>query len=481
MYDLFYACRAGRLLFSPEVKGILADPSFPRQIDLTALAQYMRFQHLLGDRTFLQDIRLLPPGSILTFDQSTGDLSVNAYWSFADLPNRESIHRAEAVEEVGRLLRLAVRSRSEGPLRPGVFLSGGLDSRTILGLIDRRPVTSITFGAPECRDVHLAARIASIVGSNHHWFDLSDSKWIEEWAPLHLTLTEGQHSWIHAHGISALPAARQWMDVELTGWDGGTVMGAPNTVSDLQVHAVDDLAFVNRMYSLFNLKYTWRSFSEAEEALLFREAYRPSLRGRALDSFREEIAPYLRFRPDIRGELFYLRNHCGRLTHNMVTFRRSHQEVRFPFFDYALIDFLYSIPARIRGPRQLYRQVIDREVPRLSRIPYDHDDLPPTYRQPWRGLHSLGVRLRSAVNRNIQPVFRERSLLYADYENYLRRGLRPWAESILFDPKTEARGLFDPQFVRSVMARHQSGLETNTIGKIAPLITYEMMLRQLVD
>jgi asparagine synthase (glutamine-hydrolysing) len=224
MYDLFFACRAGRLLFSPEVKGILADPSFPRQIDLTALAQYMRFQHLLGDRTFLQDIRLLPPGSILTFDQSTGDLSVNAYWSFADLPNRELIDRAEAAEEVGRLLRLAVRSRSEGPLRPGVFLSGGLDSRTILGLIDRRPVTSITFGAPECRDVHLAARIASIVGSNHHWFDLSDSKWVEEWAPLHLTLTEGQHSWIHSHGISALPAARQWMDVELTGWDGGTVM-----------------------------------------------------------------------------------------------------------------------------------------------------------------------------------------------------------------------------------------------------------------
>jgi asparagine synthase (glutamine-hydrolysing) len=92
----------------------------------------------------------------------------------------------------------------------------------------------------------------------------------------------------------------------------------------------------------------------------------------------------------------------------------------------------------------------------------------------------LGVRFRGAVNRNIRPVFRERSLLYADYENYLRRGLRPWARAS-FDPKTEARGLFDPQFVRSVMARHQSGLETNTIGKIAPLITYEMMLRQLVD
>jgi hypothetical protein len=52
------------------------------------------------------------------------------------------------------------------------------------------------------------------------------------------------------------------MDVELTGWDGGTVMGAPNTVGDRQVHAADDLAFVHRMFYLFNQEYTWPSISE---------------------------------------------------------------------------------------------------------------------------------------------------------------------------------------------------------------------------
>jgi len=481
MYNLFYACRGGRLLFSPEVKGILCDPGIPRRIDLTALAQYMRFQHLLGSRTFLEDVTLLPPASVLTFQPGGAQPELHTYWTFSDLPYEPGIQLPEAAEEVGRLLRLAVRHRSEDRLRPGVSLSGGLDSRTILGMIDRRPVASITYGSPNCRDVILAARIASAVGSDHHWFDLSDSQWVEDWSPFHLTLTEGHHSWIHAHGISTLTAAREWMDVELTGWDGGTVMGAPASAGDLQVHAVDDLAFVNRMFYLFNQAYTWPSLSESEEALLYCEPYRSTLRGRALDSFRSEIAAYLGLRPDIRGELFYLRNHCARLTHNMVTSKRSHVEVRAPFFDYPLIDFLYSIPSGIRGPRQLYRRMLDRELPMLSRIPYDHDELPPTESQPIRQLLKLGVRFKRTFNRYVHPMFPERSTLYADYENYLRTGLRPWAEGILFDPRTEARGIFDPCFVHSLMDRHMAGLETNTIGKIAPLITYELMLRHLVD
>jgi asparagine synthase (glutamine-hydrolysing) len=165
----------------------------------------------------------------------------------------------------------------------------------------------------------------------------------------------------------------------------------------------------------------------------------------------------------------------------MVTFRRSHLEVRFPFFDNALIDFLYSIPAEIRGPRRLYHQMLDRELPHLTRIPYDHDELLPTARSLRRQAHASGVRIRRAVNHHVRPMFPERPTLYADYENYLRRGLRPWVEGILFDRRTTDRGIFDPGFLRSILDRHQSGLEQWTIGKIAPLVTYELMLRQLVD
>jgi len=404
---------------------------------------------------------------------------VKPYWTFDDIPCRPEVSFDEAVEEAGRLLRRTVQRLSGDAYRPGVCLSGGLDSRTILGLIERRPVVSLTYGTHGCRDVYYARRIAQAMGSDHHWFDLPDGKWVKEHVDLHLALTEGFHSWIHMHGISTLSHARQLMDVCLTGWDGGTVMG--DTVEPLQVSAVDDAALITRLFYLFNREYTWPSMTDAEESLLYCDAVRKKTQGLALYSFRAEISRYLNYRPDVRAEYFYIRNHCCRLTQNMVTFTRSHVEVRFPFFDYDLFDFLYSLPAMVRGDRTLYRAVIQRETPRLAYIPYDHDELLPTTQPLIRGMHAVAGKLKRRFNRYLWPIFPERHTLYADYENYLRGELRAWAEDILFDRRTVERGIFNPAFLRSLMDRHLSGLEQWTIGKIAPIMTYEMMLRKLHD
>jgi asparagine synthase (glutamine-hydrolysing) len=481
LYPLFYTCRGGYLIFAPEMKGILCDGAFPRRLDLTALAQTIRFQHLLGGRTFFEDIELLPGASLLTYDLSTASCSVRPYWTFDDIPYRPKVSFDEAVEEAGWLLRRAVRRLSGDAYRPGVYLSGGLDSRTILGMIERRPIASLTYGRHDCRDVHYARRIAEVVGSDHCWVDLPDGEWVKEHVDFHLDLTEGFHSWIHAHGISTLPQARQLMDVNLTGWDGGTVMGHSDSVEPLQVSAVDDAALVTRLFHLFNQKYTWPSVTEAEENLLYCEPTRRKVQGLAFDSLRTELSCYLDHRPDVRGEYFYIRNHCGRLTQSLVVFTRSHVEVRFPFFDYDLFDFLYSLPALLRGHRTLYRAVIQRETPRLAHIPYDHDEFLPTTQPLIRRIHALTVKLKRRFNRHLWPIFPELHTLYADYENYLRVELRDWAEDVLFDRRTAERGIFNPAFLRTLMSRHLSGLEQWTIGKIAPIMTFEMMLRRFYD
>jgi asparagine synthase (glutamine-hydrolysing) len=481
LYPLFYAYRAGRLIFAPEMKGVLCDETLPRQLDLTALVQYMRFQHLLGERTFFEDIKLLPNASLLVYNLSAATCSVKPYWTFDDIPYRPEVSFEEAVGESGRLLRHAVQRLSGDAYRPGIYLSGGLDSRTILGMIERRPAVSLTYGMHNCRDVYYAHRIAKAVGSNHHWFDLPNGEWVKEHVDLHLDLTEGLHSWIHAHGISTLPQARRLIDVNLTGWDGGTVMGHPDSIEPLQISAVDDAALITRLFYLFNQKYTWPSVTEAEEHLLYCEPIRRKVQGLAFDSFRTEMSRYLDYRSDVRGEYFYIRNHCSRLTHNLITFTRSHIEVRFPFFDYDLFEFLYSLPALVRGHRTLYRAVIQQETPRLAYIPYDHDEFLPTTRPLVRGVHALAIKLKRRFNQHLWSLFPERYTLYADYENYLRGELRDWAEDILFDRRTAERGIFNPAFLRTLMDRHLSGLEEWTIGKIAPILTYEMMCRKFCD
>jgi len=481
LYPHYYAQHAGRLLFSPEVKGILCDSMFPKHIDQIALAQYVRFQQVLGERTFFEDIRLLPSASVLTYDLSSTSCDIRPYWTFEDIPYCPEISFGDAVEETGRLLRRTVQHLSGDSYRAGVYLSGGLDSRTILGLVEKRPVSTLTYGARNCRDVYYASRIARTAGSEHHWFDLPDGHWVREYAGFHLDLTEGFHSWIHAHGMSTLPSARSLIDVNLTGWDGGTVMGHPDAIEPLQISPVDDAALATRLFFLFNQKFTWPSITEAEERLLYTEPMWRQVQGLAFESFRSELSPYLNYRPDVRGDYFYIHNHCRRLTQNMITMYRSHMEVRFPYFDYDLFDFLYSLPAQLRAERKLYRALIQRETPRLALIPYDHDEFLPTTRAFIYGAQAMMVKLRRRLERYLPTILRTRHTLYADYEDYLRHELRDWAEGILFDRRCVERGIFDPTFLRSLMDRHLSNMEPWTIGKIAPLITYEMMLRRLYD
>lgn len=481
LYPLYYAHINSKFIFAPEIKGVLCDNAFSRRLDLTALAQYMRFQHLLGERTFFEDIQALPNASLLIYDWTTASLKIKSYWTFADIPYRPEVSFDEAVKETGRLFRKAVQRLSSDVYQPGLYLSGGLDSRAILGMIERRPVVSLSYGIRNCRDVYYAQRVAQTVGSDHHWFDLPNGDWVREYVDFHLDLTEGFHSWIHSHGISTLVQARQLIDVNLTGWDGGTVMGHDDSIEPLQYSAVDDTALMTRLFYLFNQKYTWPSITETEERLLYNEPLGRQILGLAFDSFRTELSSYLHYRPDVRAEYFYLRNHCGRLTQNLVTFTRSHIEVRFPFFDYDLFDFLYSLPATRRGHRVLYQSVIQREFPRLAYIPYDHDEFLPTTRSMVRKAHAAGIKFQRRFNRHIHKLFPERYTLYADYENYIRDELRDWTEDILYNHRTTERGIFNPDFLHTLMDRHLSGLEEWTIGKIAPVMTYEMMLRRFYD
>lgn len=205
------------------------------------------------------------------------------------------------------------------------------------------------------------------------------------------------------------------------------------------------------------------------------------LQGLAYESMRAELVPMLGLRPDVRSALIYFRHKASRFTFNMVAFYRSHMEVRFPYLDHALFDLLHGIPAAFRADKAVLFGVLDRELPLLTTIPYDKDGLLPT-RQRWRRAgHALAV----AVGRRWQAWSRQNSpqpeTLYADYEGYLRGPLRAWGEELLLGPRAVRRGLFDPDAVRSLWARHQSGLEVNFIGRLAPLMTYEGMLRRLYD
>lgn len=486
-YNLFYAHHPNRLVFAPEMKGVLCDPAFRKELDMVALAQYMRFQQLLGRRTFFEGLSLLPAASVLTYLPQTGAFQVQPYWTYAEIPHNPKISLAEAVEETGRRLRKAVQVMSGDALRPGVFLSGGMDGRTITGLVERRPLATLNFGVKNCSDVVYAARIARAAGTQHHWVEFKDGKWVLERMDQYLELTEGFHSFIHMHGISGLPLARQVMDVNLSGWDGGTTIGYPDDDDILQYDPVSEEAFITRQFYLYNQVLTWPGLTEEEELGLYHDRLGREMRGLAFDSLRAELQPFLDYRRDVRHEFFFIDTQCRRMTHYMVVFGRSFIEQRFPFFDYDVIDFTLSLPNEMRldfddeRGTGLYRGVVQKEIPHLAQIPYNVNHLPPTT-IPWRrGLAVWKNRLKRAIHKYALPIFPPYLSLYADYENYLRTDLAQWAQGVLSDPRTRAHEIFNPSSTDSLLKRHLSGRELHTIGKIAPIITYELMLRRFFD
>jgi len=363
----------------------------------------------------------------------------------------------------------------------GVYLSGGVDSRVILGLIDRDkfPITTITFGQQGCRDVVYAQEIATKVGTEHHYFEFPDGKWVEDFVDSHLELTEGFHSWIHAHGISILDQVRPLIDVNLTGFGGGQSAMDWEDLALLQ--AQDDVAFSCRLFYLLSQKTTWPSINDVEERFLFSPRISSQMDGLAFESFRSELAKFNYLPYEQRAACFALCNPDRRLFQYYTVFHGAHFEQRFPFYDYRYFEFVYALPPEMLFNRRLRRAIILRFTRSLARIPYDKDNLPITGRKASRISARLIQRSKSFVNRYVAPVFPEYATLHADYENWLRNELRDWGESILLSERTRWRDIFDAEFLRSLWRRHQSGLEVHTIGKIAPIMTYEMMLRRFWD
>lgn len=479
LYPLYYTHYDRKLLFAPEVKGILADPSFERSLNLTALAEFMRFQRLLGAKTFFEELNLLPYGSCLLFEPGTDTLSVEHYWDFDQTPAWPAgAGFDEAVMETGRLLRRAVNLRADGDLRIGVYLSGGLDSRTVLGFVNRKhfPVTTITYGVPGCRDAIYAKQIARRLRSDHHFFPKTDGRWLVNMVDFHLEVTEGFTTFVHSHAGPTLEPVRDLIDVNLTGFNGDQLLGArAMQYSQDAANAPDDVAFAGHMYFYYNQRFCWPGITEAEEKFLYTPDFYPLMRDRAFESLAYELSKLNHFDQTRRLDYFNAIHQGSRLSHLNLIYQRAFFEARYPFVDNQLMDFVHSMPVEFRLNDRLYLAVLNREIPQVTWIPRDTDEKLLTDKRLIREAHGLWQRVRR------RALGRVTRMIHGDPENWLRYDARQWAEGILFDRRTLERGIFNPAFLRSIFDRHMSGREIHTIGKLAPIITLEMMLRRFYD
>jgi asparagine synthase (glutamine-hydrolysing) len=167
---LYYWVTPDGLAFASELRSLLALDRFPREIDRAALARYLALGYVPDPMCIFRGVRKLAPGHLLVWDAKHG-ARVERYWSPAGCAE-SPLDVVEAEQELERLLMESVASHLESEVPLGAFLSGGIDSSTVVACMarhmDRRVRTfSIGFDEPGYNEAPDAARVAAALGTDH--------------------------------------------------------------------------------------------------------------------------------------------------------------------------------------------------------------------------------------------------------------------------------------------------------------------------
>ncbi len=169
---LYYASIAdGSVLFGSELKALIAHPALRREIDPAAIDDYMAFGYVPDHACIIRGVKKLPAGHYLLLQQGRALPDPVQYWDI-DYSQRVRGSQAELSEELMRLMRQGVESRMVADVPLGAFLSGGVDSSTVVALMaekSRQPVKtcSIGFDKAGLDESAYAERIARRFATDH--------------------------------------------------------------------------------------------------------------------------------------------------------------------------------------------------------------------------------------------------------------------------------------------------------------------------
>jgi asparagine synthase (glutamine-hydrolysing) len=170
---LFYWHTPGRLVFASELKALMADPTFPRRLNLEALDYYLAYGYVPGEMCILQGVRKLAQGQAMTYDLETDALRVWYYWRLLEPPSQVDVSADDLTAELEALLEDSVRRQLVADVPVGIMLSGGIDSSLVTAMAARvssKPVKTFTISFPghEAYDEGPYARlVAEYFGTQH--------------------------------------------------------------------------------------------------------------------------------------------------------------------------------------------------------------------------------------------------------------------------------------------------------------------------
>ena len=345
-----------QIAFASEPKAFRSLPGFVALPDAHGIAEYLTFQNILSERTFTKNVSVFPPGHWGEFDLEAGVLSTRQYWDFHFEEPATASSEADYAEELRRLLGQAVDRQLVSDVEVGAYLSGGLDSGSIVALAARRLPLLKTFTVGfEMDDVHSDERhfdergaaedISAFVGSTQ-FEAIIGARHVSRCLPeLVRSMEEPRVGQSYPNYYAAALASR-FVKVVLAGTGGDEVLGGYPWRYPLNAKSSSDswhYKVWNRVLSEGEVRELLapvaNELSDFDSRSLHRTIYGESptveTEGNPSATLR---ALYFEAKTFLHG-LLAVEDRLG-MAHGI--------ETRFPFLDNDLVDFAMKLPQHVR-------------------------------------------------------------------------------------------------------------------------------------
>ena len=503
---LYIAEQGGRLLFASEAKALWVGAESTHSVNDRVIDTYLTFGYMIGSETLYDGIRRLPPGHALEVHGSRSQLI--RHWTPPHSPASEVTAAPSTMAgEIYERLRDAIRLQLRSDVPVGLFLSGGIDSASVLALssgLGQNPIDTFSVGYRGASsegypddETERARRLAARFGARHRELRLSADDWWNALIPFISAHEEpnADPAVVSLFALSGLASAH--VKVVLSGLGGDEVFGGYGFQRRIPARIRRGAWLHRTAPSLARSWGTGGAWESAEAAYpaIRRIPWIGALWARAIElrSLCLPVDEALRRRMSYDGLVFSdrlrtdLYDSTGMASsqesrHTQTTFDQLVQltgdldladlvqqlwlqvwlpgsgllgldkvtmahslEARVPFFDPALMDFVLRIPpsVRLRGNKALLREAMRRDLPKE------------VYRRPKRPFST--------------PIHS-----WFDHE------LADRSRAVLLDPRCLGRGWFRPTALRDLVRSHFARQSDHT-ELIFRLLVFELWQQATVD